>query len=65
MAVRVVKEAPAPEVEKQVVCDKCGRTLAYVPNDVKRRNGTDYSGGPDGEEWVRCPCGKKAIISSW
>ncbi len=27
---------------------------------------TDYGGGPDGEEYVRCPgCGKKAIIRSW
>lgn len=65
MTVRVVKEAPSPQVEKEIVCRECGRTLAYVPNDVQSYHGTDISGGPDGHTWVNCPCGKKAIISSW
>jgi RNase P subunit RPR2 len=62
---RVVVEVP--KKMKRVVCrDGCRATIEYVPNDVKRRDGTDYGGGPDGEEWVVCPsCGKKAIIRSW
>lgn len=56
-----------PPVEKEIVCNNgCGRTVAYVPNDVKSRSGTDYGGGPDGCSWVNCPgCGKKIIIESW
>ncbi len=66
MAVKIIDETPDPEVVKRVTCGKCGTRLEYVPNDVKRRDGTDYSGGADGEEWVDCPkCGKKAIIRSW
>lgn len=66
MAVRVVETKPAPEVVKKVVCGGCGSTLEYVPNDVKRRDGTDIGGGPDGETWVGCPnCHKRAIIRSW
>ncbi len=64
---RVVSEAPV--IEKQVVCRAgCGRTIAYVPNDVQRRDGRDYTGGPDGEEYVLCPgagCGKKIVLRAW
>jgi hypothetical protein len=63
---RVIKEAPI--VEKQVVCKHCGRTIAYVNNDVQTYSGTDYGGGPDGQTWVNCPgddCGKRIILSSW
>ena len=63
---RIVETRPSPEVEKEVVCRSCGATIAYVPNDVKRRDGIDYSGGPDGEEYFSCPsCKKKIVIRSW
>ncbi len=65
MTVRVLEEKPSPEVEKKITCRHCGRMLAYVPNDVQERHGTDYSGGPDGSEWVNCPCGKPAVIRTW
>jgi len=66
MAVKIIDETPDPEVVKRISCKHCGTRLEYVPADVKRRDGTDYGGGPDGETWVDCPqCGKKAIISSW
>ncbi len=66
MSVRVVDETPDPDVVRRVSCGNCGARLEYVPNDVKRRDGTDWAGGPDGEEWVDCPkCGKHATISSW
>lgn len=62
---RIVEEVPV--VEKRAVCrDGCGKTVAYVPNDVHEYHGTDISGGPDGQEWVNCPgCRKKIIIRSW
>jgi len=66
MSIKVIDEQPDPSVVKRVVCRSCGATLEYTPNDVQSRHGTDYSGGPDGEEWVDCPkCNKKAIIRSW
>jgi DNA-directed RNA polymerase subunit RPC12/RpoP len=52
--------------KKRVTCRGCSAIIEYVANEVKRRDGTDISGGPDGEEWVRCPnCGGRAIIRSW
>lgn len=61
---RVIGEAK--EAFKEVVCFNCAARIKYTNNDVKRSNGRDYSGGPDGMEWVNCPkCGKKAIIKSW
>ena len=66
MSVRIINPDPHPDIVKRVCCRNCGALLEYVPNDVKRRDGTDYGGGPDGEEWVDCPnCDKKAIIRSW
>lgn len=57
----------APPKEKQTVCEEgCGKTVAYVPNDVREYNGTDYSGGPDGYRYVNCPgCGKEIVLESW
>lgn len=62
---RILKEVPIKE--KQAVCNNgCGATVAYVPNDVKSWHGTDYSGGPDGEEWIVCPgCGEKITLRRW
>lgn len=66
MVVRIVDPTPDPEVLKKISCRNCGARLVYTPNDVKERNGTDYGGGPDGEEYVVCPsCNKRAIIRSW
>jgi DNA-directed RNA polymerase subunit RPC12/RpoP len=66
MTVRIVKKKPDPSVIKRAVCKNCGATLEYVPKDVHRRDGTDYGGGPDGEEWINCPeCQTKVILKSW
>ena len=66
MAVRVVNEDPDKSVVKKRVCRSCGVTVEYLPIDVQTRNGTDWSGGPDGEDYVMCPkCGKKIILRSW
>lgn len=66
MAVKIVRTEPSPEVVKQVVCKSCGVTLEYLPVDVQRYHGTDYGGGPDGREWVKCPnCNKDVTLKSW
>ena len=66
MPVRIVDPTPDPKVEKLVSCKNCGARLAYVPNDVLTRNGKDYSGGADGEDYIICPvCNKKHILRSW
>ena len=66
MAVKVVKSEPDPEVVKRVVCRHCGVTLEYVPNDMKRYDGRDMGGDPDGYEWVDCPsCNQQVVVRSW
>ena len=66
MAVKVIDPTPHHTVVKQIICRNCGVKLEYTPNDVKRRDGTDYSGGPDGKEWIVCPnCNKEVTIRSW
>jgi hypothetical protein len=66
MTVKVIKVEPSKEVVKEAICKGCGATLEYVPNDVKSRHGTDYGGGPDGEEWIDCPnCQQRVVLRSW
>jgi len=66
MVVRIIRDEPAPEVVKQVICRNCGATLEYVPADVHTYVGRDISGGPDGQEWIDCPkCQKRVILRSW
>jgi len=61
-----VIEPPKPEDFKKVKCTHCRSLIGYVPNDVKRYDGTDYSGGADGHEWIVCPhCGKNIVLRSW
>lgn len=51
---------------KRVTCRGCASVLEYKQSEVQRRDGHDYTGGADGEEYVTCPdCGGKAIIRSW
>jgi len=64
--VKIISKKPAKAVVKRVLCEHCGATLEYVPNDVKERHGTDYGGGPDGCKWIDCPnCNKSVILESW
>ena len=66
MAIKIIDETPDPSVVKRIVCRNCGVKLEYTPNDVKTRNGTDYTGGADGDNYIDCPkCGKRAVINSW
>ena len=61
---KIVK-APKP---KRVKCDECRATIEYLPEEVQRRDGTDYGGGPDGWERVKCPrgtCPGYGYIERW
>ena len=56
----------APEAKKRITCQNCATVLEYAQNEVKVYHGKDYSGGPDGREWIVCPkCGKDVNIRSW
>ena len=44
----------------------CGAIVEYTKSDIKEINGTDYSGGSDGCQYVDCPgCGKRYVLKSW
>lgn len=64
--VKIIDPGPDESVVKRAVCKSCGAKLEYVPNEVKHYDGRDYSGGPDGREWIVCPqCGKDVTLRSW
>jgi len=64
--VKIIEEKPDPSVVKRVICRNCGVTLEYLPYEVKKYEGTDYGGGPDGQEWIDCPkCTHMVILRSW
>lgn len=67
MTIKVIsKGKPAKEVVKRATCKNCGARMEYVPADVKRYDGTDISGGPDGCEWIDCPeCKARITLRSW
>lgn len=51
-----------------VTCRACKATIEYLPEEVEERHGTDYGGGPDGYERVKCPrpgCPGYGYIRSW
>lgn len=62
--VKVIGEAP--EAVKQAVCRNCAAKLEYTQSEVKRHDGTDIGGGPDGREWIVCPrCNHNVVLRSW
>jgi len=65
--VKIIKNEPDQSVIKRIVCQNCGATLEYVPNDVKLLwSGTDYGGGPDGAMGFSCPkCHEQIITRRW
>ncbi len=51
---------------KRVTCKSCASILEYTPSEVKKQEGRDISGGPDGREWIECPvCYTFVILRSW
>jgi len=54
------------DIQKQITCKNCGSILRYVKADVREYHGTDYSGSPDGREWIVCPtCNEDVTIKAW
>lgn len=65
MAVTVIAP-PDPNDAQKKKCKNCGVTVQFFPVDIKEYSGRDYSGGPDGCEWVDCPnCNERIILRSW
>jgi len=65
MAPRV---AESPSGFKRVKCGHCYATIEYAPIDVRRVDGRDISGEPDGYEYVICPyngCGREIVLRRW
>lgn len=63
MTIKVVKIKPHKSVVKKCVCNNCGATLEYTPNDVTYAWYSDYGGGRDKYAEFNCPnCGKKQQI---
>lgn len=64
---RVIDKTPSKKVVKEAVCQHCGVTIEYVPNDVVTLwEGTDMGGGPDGAKGFTCPeCGKQVVTERW
>ena len=57
-----------PRRERIAVCPNCGRTVAYVQNDVKSRTTRDYTGCSDTDYYVRCPatdCRKEIPVKGY
>ena len=57
-----------PPKPKRVTCKECKAVMEYLPEEVEERHGTDYGGGPDGWERVKCPrpgCPGYGYIRRW
>lgn len=55
-----------PEAIKYATCKQCAARLQYTLSEVQSRHGVDYSGGPDGREWIVCPrCGHDVVLRAW
>jgi len=52
--IRIIKTEPDKSVTKEVICKNCGSTLEYTPSDVVRDYSTDYTGGRDYYNYIRC-----------
>lgn len=56
--VTVVSTVPHPSVIKEIVCNNCGSTLDYVPNDIKLKWVSDYTGDRERVKYIKyidCP----------
>ena len=53
--VKVISTIPPPSIVKELICRKCGATLEYTPNDIRKKIVTDYTGGSDEYQYIDCP----------
>jgi hypothetical protein len=66
MTIRIIEKKPDKSVLKEVICRNCGVKLEYTPNDIRKYEGRDISGGPDGSWWITYPkCRERIILRSW
>lgn len=57
---RVISKDPHHSVVKEKICTNCGATLEYVPNDVKSKTTSDYTGSKETWRYITCPeCNKE------
>jgi hypothetical protein len=61
MAIKIIDDKPHKSVVKKRICDNCGVTLEYTPNDVKTTTYQDYGGGSDSYDYITCPNCKRRI----
>jgi DNA-directed RNA polymerase subunit RPC12/RpoP len=53
-------------VVKEITCRNCGARLQYTPSDEKRDYTSDYLGGKDYYNYIRCVgCGKKVTTRNY
>lgn len=50
----------------RITCSNCTSRLQYTLSEVLKYRGTDYSGGPDGREYIYCPvCRCEVVLRKW
>ena len=55
-----------PRFLKQCSCKNCASMIRYTDSELHRIEGKDYTGSPDGKEFIICPvCHREIIIRSW
>ena len=59
--IKIIDTKPHKSVVKEVVCKNCGSTLEYTPADIERSYSTDYTGGRDYYNFIKCPCCYKEV----
>mgnify|MGYP006291025301 CR=1 FL=1 len=59
--VMIVNKDPHHSVVKEVICNNCGVTLSYVPDDIKKEQICDYTGHYETRKYIICPSCSKEI----
>ena len=58
---RVISDA-SKDIEKRLICHKCGTEIGYLPIDIQEKICRDYGGGYDTIKWIKCPKCKREIV---
>jgi len=62
--IKIINDKPHKSVVKRAICDNCGVTLEYVPNDVATKHWKDYDGGGNSADYIPCPqCNHQIILA--
>ena len=61
--VKIINTIPDSSIVKRKVCNNCGATLQYVPNDIRIHLSTDYTSCREFDNVIDCPnCGKMLFV---